>query len=120
MKSSAATVGDYVGQLDGTRRPVGELMRAACREHLGGYQELMARGMPTYARDGQPEVAFAKQATYLSLYILKKDVLDGHRADLRDLSVGKGCIRFRQPDRIDWALVGALLDETVDSIDRPF
>jgi hypothetical protein len=68
--------------------------------------------MPSYSRGGQVEVAFAKQAQHLSLYILKKPVFDAHRANLGRLSLGKGCIRYRRPDQIDWAVVASLLSDT--------
>jgi uncharacterized protein YdhG (YjbR/CyaY superfamily) len=72
----------------------------------------MAYGMPAYSRDGELEVGFAKQARYLSLYILKQPVLDAHRSQLSGLSLGKGCIRFRRPEQIDWEIVASLLSET--------
>jgi hypothetical protein len=68
--------------------------------------------MPAYARAGQVEVTFAKQAHYLSLYILKKPVFDAHRGDLAGLSLGKGCIRYRRPGQIGWEVVSRLLSET--------
>ena len=64
------------------------------------------------ARDGTVEVSFAKQARYLSLYILKQPVLDAHRAELAHLSVGKGCVRFGRPEQIAWELVARMLAET--------
>jgi hypothetical protein len=48
----------------------------------------------------------------LALYIMKKPVLDTHRADLAGLRLGKSCIRYRRPDQIDWTVVGALLEDT--------
>jgi hypothetical protein len=72
----------------------------------------MAYGMPSYERGGQVEVGFAKQASYLSLYVLKQSVLDAHRAECSGLSLGKGCIRYRRPDQIDWSVVSSLLADT--------
>ena len=73
---------------------------------MRGYTESMVYGMPSYERRGQVQVGFGKQARYLSLYILKQPVFEAHRAELGGLGLGKGCIRYRQPDQIDWA-VGA-------------
>jgi uncharacterized protein YdhG (YjbR/CyaY superfamily) len=115
MKSSAADVEGYVADIDLGWRAVVQQLRAMCREHLTGYQETMAYGMPTYTLNGQSEVAFARQVKYLSLYIMKEEVLDAHRPDLRGLSLGKGCIRYRRPDQIDWAIVRTLLSETKTS-----
>ena len=39
-------------------------------------------------------------------------VLDAHRAQLASLSVGKGCIRYRKPEEVDWTLVTSLLAGT--------
>ncbi len=63
---------------------------------LDGYVEVIDYRMPSYRRDGVTEVSFAKQARYLSLYLLKKPVLDAHRAALAGLDVGKGCLRYRR------------------------
>jgi uncharacterized protein YdhG (YjbR/CyaY superfamily) len=63
MKSSAATVGEYVAQVEEAWSSVVERLRAACQEHLHGYDEVMAYGMPTYQFGGLSEVAFAKQVS---------------------------------------------------------
>src|SRR5262249_33182906 len=93
-------------------QPTLRKLRSACRRELEGYTEAMAYGMPSYARDGQIEVGFGKQARYLSLYILKQPVFEAHRADLAGLSLGKGCIRYRNPAQIDWNVVERLLSAT--------
>ena len=118
MKSSAVDVGDYVAEVDADWRPVMVQLRTACREYLTGYEETMAYGMPTYKLNGQPEVAFARQVKHFSLYIMKEEVLDAHRHDLRGLSLGKGCVRYKRPDQIDWAVVRTLLKETKASAAR--
>jgi hypothetical protein len=64
------------------------------------------------------EVGFGKQARYLSLYILKQPVFEAHRAEFAGVSLGKGCIRFRRPEQIDWAIVSRLLVDTYTSTDR--
>jgi hypothetical protein len=73
--------------------------------------------MPSYARAGQIEVAFAKQARYLSLYILKRPIFEAHRAELSGLSLGKGCIRYRRPEQVNWVIVSGLLADTRASSD---
>lgn len=49
--------------------------------------------MPGYTTNGVVEVGFASQKQYISLYILKEDVVQVNRAALQGLSVGKYCIR---------------------------
>jgi uncharacterized protein YdhG (YjbR/CyaY superfamily) len=112
MRSSATTVAAYIDEQPDHWKPTLRKLRTACRRELKGYAEAMAYGMPAYLRDGQVEVTFAKQAHYLSLYILKEPVLEAHRRDLAGLSVGKGCIRYRRPDQIDWTVVARMLSET--------
>jgi uncharacterized protein YdhG (YjbR/CyaY superfamily) len=119
MKSTAENVDDYVAQVDEQWRPIVERLRSTCLEHLDGCHEVMAYGMPTYMSEGQVEVGFARQVKYLSFYIAKKGVLDAHRDDFRDLSLGKGCIRFTRPDQVDWSLIDVLLRETALCVEPP-
>jgi uncharacterized protein YdhG (YjbR/CyaY superfamily) len=90
-------------------------LRRLCVSTLKGYEEGMDYGLPCYKRDGIVEIAFASQANYISLYVLKTDVVEKNRDAMRGLSVGKGCIRFRSPEKLDFALVGKLLADTVGS-----
>lgn len=78
----------------------------------------MAYRMPSYSRDGTVEVAFASQKQYVSLYILRTDVLDAHRERFDHLDVGKGCIRYRNPDQVDEVVVRAMLRATASSTGR--
>ena len=115
MRSSATTVAGYINEQPNDWKPTLKKLRAACRRELWGYTEAMKYGMPAYARDGQVEVTLGKQAHYLSLYILNQPVFEAHRADLAGLNLGKGCIRYRRPDQIDWNVVAALLEDTRSS-----
>jgi uncharacterized protein YdhG (YjbR/CyaY superfamily) len=109
---AAVDVETYLQQLPAARRePLTEL-RQACVELLDGFEESMAYGMPSYSRAGEVEVAFASRKQYISLHILRTDVLDAHRADLAALDVGKGCIRYRRPDQIDLGVVRSMLSAT--------
>jgi uncharacterized protein YdhG (YjbR/CyaY superfamily) len=115
MTTVATDVRSYIEEQPEGWRPCLKKLRALCRRELRGYSEGIAYGMPSYARKGQMEIGFGKQARYLSFYVLKQPVLDAHRSELVGLSVGKGCIRFRTPDHIDWDLVRKLVLETAAS-----
>ena len=65
--------------------------------------------MPAYSRDGITEIGWASQKQYISLYVPRGDVLDAHRGQLAHLSVGKGCIRYRSPAAVDFAVVRSKL-----------
>jgi uncharacterized protein YdhG (YjbR/CyaY superfamily) len=117
MKSDADSVMRYIREQPDEWQPSLIKLRSACRGALRSYTESMAYGMPSYARDGHIDVAFGKQARYLSLYILKQPVLDAHRAELAGLSLGKACIRYRQPEQVNWEIVSRLLTDTRQSTD---
>ena len=119
MKSDATDVDGYLDGVDVRWRGTLERLRAECLDRLVGYDEVIAYGMPAYARDGAVEIGFARQARYLSLYVLKQGVLDAHRGELSSFSLGKGCVRFTRPDSIDWPVVRALLDDTARSDEAP-
>jgi len=119
MQSKAANVSAYLAELPEDRRRALKKLRGLCRECLKGYEEGMDYGMPTYKRDGTPEVAFASQKQYVSLYVMKQDVVNDYKQALTGCRIGKGCIRFSKPDKIDFKLVGALLRAAAKSKSRP-
>jgi uncharacterized protein YdhG (YjbR/CyaY superfamily) len=86
---------------------------------LAGYEEGMDYGMPSYKKNGVVEVGFASQKNYISLYMLKESVIAAYRAQLAGLSIGKGCIRYSKPAKIDFGVVELLLNATRDSAEVP-
>jgi uncharacterized protein YdhG (YjbR/CyaY superfamily) len=119
MISKAPNVDTYIAELPVERRAAIETLRRLCRQHLLGYVEAMQYGMPTYSRNGKPEVAFASQKQYVALYVMKKDVVDEFRHALTAASIGKGCIRFTRPDKIDFAVIDRLLRRNAQSSGVP-
>jgi len=119
MQSKAATVSDYLAAVPEERRATLEQLRASCLAALPGATESMAYGMPSYARDGKIEIAFASQKQYIALYLMKIGVVAANKAALKGLNVGKSCIRFPSPERMDFALIDKLLAESRDSPETP-
>ncbi len=111
MQSKAENVAAYMEEIPAERRVALERLRALCLEALEGFEESMAYGMPSYSRDGVPEVAWNSQKQYISLYILRKEVLDSHRDAFPKSNIGKGCIRFRNPATIPFDTVTQLLTD---------
>jgi uncharacterized protein YdhG (YjbR/CyaY superfamily) len=109
MRSDAGSVDTYLAGVPDDRLAELTELRRACRELLTGFDEYMKYGMPTYGRDGVAEIAWARQKQYLSVYVMRSDVLDAHRARLAHLSVGKGCIRYRNRDPVDFAVIRSML-----------
>ncbi|MBB3085011.1 iron chaperone [Geodermatophilus sabuli] len=117
MVTPDPAVDEYVDQVTGPRRPAVLLLRDLCRTHLEGFTEGMRYGMPAYWREGVDTggIAFAAQQQYLSLYVLRTDVVAAHRDRLAGLSVGKGCIRYRRPEDLDAEVVRSMLEMTATS-----
>jgi uncharacterized protein YdhG (YjbR/CyaY superfamily) len=112
MQSNAREVDTYIKKAAEDRREALVKLRDLCRQVLKGYDESMLFGMPCYLRGGEVEVGFASQRNYISLYILRQDALASQRAALTGLSVGKGCIRYSKPEKIDYAVVKKMLTAT--------
>lgn len=115
MQSKATTVDAYLGELAPERRAACERLRALSRAVHGDAIEAMAYGMPVLERDGAMVVAYASQKNHVALYGLDEATVERFRPRLRGVDFGKGCIRFRDPAAIDFALVEAMM---VDARDR--
>ena len=115
MQSTAANVDAYLAHVPPERRQILAAVRQLCLEHLPGYEEAMDYGMPSYKRDGVVEFAFASQKNYISIYGVNADALAAHRAEFGGASVGKCCIRYTKPERVDLAAVARLLKATAAS-----
>ncbi|WP_406284576.1 iron chaperone [Embleya sp. NBC_00896] len=106
---------DVVGYLAGMpegRREALTRLRQLCRAELTGFDEVMAYGMPVYERDGTAEIAFAGQKHYISFYLMRSDVREAFEERLAGQDMGKGCLRFRRPESIDFDLLRDLLKAT--------
>jgi uncharacterized protein YdhG (YjbR/CyaY superfamily) len=115
VQSDATDVDSYLDQVPEERRAALTEMRDACRRLLEGFTESMSHGMPAYSRDGTAEVAWASQKRYISLYVVRTDVLNAHRGQLGGLDVGQGCIRYRSPGAIDFTVVNSMLSAVASS-----
>jgi uncharacterized protein YdhG (YjbR/CyaY superfamily) len=114
MISKAGDVAAYIAEVPADRQAVMKKLRALSKQIFKGSEESMAYGMPTYQRDGVMQFAFASQKQYIAIYAGKK-AIDQFRDKLSDASLGKGCIRFANPDKIDFAVIEPLLRVTAKS-----
>jgi uncharacterized protein YdhG (YjbR/CyaY superfamily) len=117
MQSKAKDVLDYLNEVPEERYETLTKLRQLCLKTLKSYQESLDYGMPCYKKNSVVEVAFASQKNFIALYILKKDVLDAHRnvLNIKGVSMGKSCIRFSKPDKINFEIVERLLERTAKS-----
>ncbi|MEW1550275.1 iron chaperone [Streptomyces tsukubensis] len=112
VQSAASDVDGYLAGVPEERRAVLTELRRLCRAELVGFDEVMAYGMPAYERDGTAEIAFASQKQYISFYLLRGDVREAFGERLAGQDMGKGCLRFRRPERVDFGLLRDLLRAT--------
>ena len=117
MQSNAKDVTTYIQEASADRQAYLTRLRELCLVILTGYEEVMAYGMPGYTLNGTIEVGFANQKHYISLYLLKADVIQAYRAMLAGLSVGKGCIRYANLKKMDFEVIRKLLEDTIISND---
>lgn len=112
VNSAAPDVDAYLAEVPDERRAALAELRQLCVQELTGFTEVMAYGMPTYERDGVAEIAFASQKQYISFYLMRSDVRESFTEQLAGHNMGKGCLRFRKPEAIDFGLLRVLLRTT--------
>jgi uncharacterized protein YdhG (YjbR/CyaY superfamily) len=115
MQSKAKDVDQYLQEVPAARQEALQRLRALCLATQAGYEETMQYGMPSYAKDDTVEVAFASQKNYISLYIMKEDVFNAFRPSFKGLNLGKGCIRYTKPEKIDFDVVEQILQASYQS-----
>ena len=117
MQSSAKTVSAYLKEVPAERKATLKQLRELCRATLTGFKESMDYGGPCYSRNGVVEVGFASQKHFIALYILRTDVMRSHRylLNIPGVTLGKGCIRYSRPEKIDFSVVERVLKATAES-----
>ena len=117
MKSTASDVTTYIQEAPPKRQEALTRLRDLCREILFDFEEAMEYGGPCYKRNGELEVGFASQKNFIGLYILRADVMNAHKEQLKGegISIGKGAIRYSRPEEIDFYVVASMLHATINS-----
>lgn len=111
MQSKATNVDEYLNEVLIERLKALKQIRELCVNELKGYNETMRYGMPCYEKNNIVEVSFASQKNNIALYILKQDVVEQHKSELKGASIGKGCIRYTKPEKIELAVIQKMLSE---------
>ena len=112
MSKKMTEVDTYLQKLDPERRTALERLRSLVFEVVPDATETMKYRMPTYERGGNMVCAFASQKRHLSLYMDTRSV-EEHKEELKGLSTGKSCIRFKSLEELPLDTVEAMLKETV-------
>jgi uncharacterized protein YdhG (YjbR/CyaY superfamily) len=90
--------------------------RGLCLGLPNPFTESIRYRKPSYSRDGEVEIAFARQKPFLSLYVMRTDVMAALRDGFAGYSIGKGCIRFPLAKPTDLDLVASLVAATGASV----
>jgi len=118
MTSEAKTVDEYLMQVPEKRVAALQKIRKLCLEHLPNHEEDMVYKMPSYRHNNQVEVAFASQKQHICVYFLIHEVMLNNKERLAGLNHGKGCIRYANPDKLDYDLLTDFLKLTAASDKR--
>ncbi len=132
MQSKAATVEAYIKSLPEERQQAMQQLRSQIKAHLpGGFKEEMSYGMIGYVvphalyPEGYhcnpklplPFMNIASQKNFIAIYHMgiyaDKKLFDWfvneyEKNSKQKLDMGKSCIRFKKPEHIPYALIGAL------------
>lgn len=111
MQSIAETVDAYIAETEPGRREPLERFVSILRARLPDWDEGMRWGMASWTK-GDFHFAVANQKGYLALYGCGP-VLEAHKAELKGVDCGKGCARFKRPDKIDFEAVDRLVAAAV-------
>jgi uncharacterized protein YdhG (YjbR/CyaY superfamily) len=112
MKSEAKNVSEYLKETPEERVTALNKIRELCLTYLPDHEECMVYKMPSYKRNNQVEVAFASQKQHICVYFLIHEVMLNNEERLKGINHGKGCIRYSNPSKIDYALIVLLLKQT--------
>lgn len=111
VQSKAQTVDEWMRLIDPAQSPVFQQLRQLCQERLAGWEERMQWGMPGYGPEGADSVvSFNSQKRHIAFYAGPTAV--ARFADrLVGVDCGKGCVRYRRPEQMDFAVIGDMLDD---------
>ena len=117
VQSSAPTVDAWMLEVGPERLPYIQALRDACLKTFPGWEERMEYGMPAYGPTDAPEVgmAFNNQIQHVALYVGEK-AIQRFKAELKvpGISCGKGCVRYMNPKKMDFAVIEAMLTDIRD------
>lgn len=109
MQSKAETIAAYLSELSPQDKPVIQSLDRLVRSTLKRAVGTMKFGMPTYEIGG-PLIALNAQKNYYSLYV-DPAIMKRYRAELKGLSCGKCCIRFRSYEDLPLETIRSIIAE---------
>jgi uncharacterized protein YdhG (YjbR/CyaY superfamily) len=117
VQSAAKTVDAFMLEVGPDRLPYIQAMREACLKTLPGWEERMEYGMPAYGPPGAPAigVAFNNQKQHVAFYAGETAIKKFEQSlAVPGISCGKGCVRYMNPKKMDFAVIEAMLKDIHD------
>jgi len=135
MQSKANTVQEYLDELPEERKvPVSRLRETILANLPAGYEEGMGYGMISYVVPHSlytpgyhcnpklplPCISIGAQKNFIAMHhmglyaspaLLEWFTNEYPKHSKQKLDMGKGCIRFKKPDQIPYALIGELIQK---------
>jgi uncharacterized protein YdhG (YjbR/CyaY superfamily) len=99
MRDDSQAITRYVAQVPEARRERALALHGLILSLFPQAAVSMDHRMPTY-RVGEQFVAWASQKRHLSLYACSDERIAGFRARHPEVDAGKGCLRFRDGERL--------------------
>jgi uncharacterized protein YdhG (YjbR/CyaY superfamily) len=102
MKDESQAIGVYLSHVPLSRRERALALHGLILSLFPQTEVSLERRMPTY-RLGEEWIAWANQKRHLALYTSAEERIAGFRARHPDVDAGKGCLRFRDSQRLPLA-----------------
>ena len=102
MKDDSQAIARYVAQVPEARRERALALHGLILSLFPQAAVSLEHRMPTY-RLGEEWVAWASQKRHLALYTCAEERIAGFRARHPEIDAGKGCLRFRDSQRLPLA-----------------
>ena len=118
MQSTAKDVTAYLDEVPAGRKPALARLRDLCRRSLRGFEESMKIRRALLLAPGRSGSGFCQpEELYWAVYPQTRRVECPSRSaqSKRSGTLGKGCIRYSKPEKIDFRIVEMLLKATQES-----
>lgn len=102
VKDDSQAIARYVAQVPEARRERALALHGLILSLFPQAAVSLEHRMPTY-RLGEEWVAWASQKRHLALYTCSEERIAGFRARHPEIDAGKGCLRFRDSQRLPLA-----------------
>ena len=102
VRDDAQAIARYLARVPEARRERALALHGLILSQFPGVEVSMRRRMPTY-RLGAEWVAWASQQRHLALYACAGERIAGFRARHPEVDAGRGCLRFRDTERLPLA-----------------